>query len=404
MYDALIIGAGPVALTMACALKRIGASVCLCGELPPQSPTAPDLRTAALFDGSLRMLRRLNVWDAIAPNMAPIDAIRIVDTTGHLLRAPEQLFSAADIGELHLGFNVPNPVLVDALVKEATANAGKLDAKIEINLDVRIANVSIAADHVTATFTDGTQRVGRVTIAADGRRSLTRDAARIAVNAWDLDQSAVTAHFTHAFDNDAISTELHTQHGPCTVVPMEPNRSSLVWMTTKESAAQLGRQSNTDFIASLEERLQGLLGPVSEITQRRVFPLSTLIAEQFASNRVALIGEAAHAFPPIGAQGLNLGLRDVASLTDHLNQALSSGTDPGAAEVLTAYNRDRRADIAVRTYGVDAFNRSLSGPVTSMMRGATLHALKAMPALRRFMMQRGTGPVGEWPSLMQPLQ
>jgi len=402
IFDALIVGAGPVALAQAQALKLAGLDVCLCGELPPQTAASPDLRTAALFDGSLRLLERLDIWRKVVCTAAPIDAIRIIDATGHLLRAPEQLFSASDIGEMHLGFNVPNPALVDALIdglRDPTPHTG---SRSEINLGTRVTAIKIASDHVTARLNDGTERHGRIAIAADGRRSIARSTADITVHTWDHDQAAVTAHFTHAFDNAAISSEFQSRHGPCTVVPLDPHRASLVWMNDKQTATELANLNDQDFAASLEDRLQGLLGPVSDFTPRRVFALSSLIAQRFAANRVALIGEAAHAFPPIGAQGLNLGLRDVASLTDHLKTASDANQDLGADNVLSAYDRDRRADVTIRTYGVDAFNRSLSGAATGLIRGAALHAAKAMPGLRRFMMQRGTGPVGDWPALMQP--
>ena len=126
-----------------------------------------------------------------------------------------------------------------------------------------------------------------------------------------------------------------------------------------------------------------------------------LIADRFAANRVALIGESAHAFPPIGAQGLNLGLRDVASLADQLAEAAAHGQDLGSDATLNAYSDDRRADITLRTYGVDAFNASLAGRAAGLLRGAVLHATKASPDVKRFLLSRGLQPIGAWPSLMR---
>jgi 2-octaprenyl-6-methoxyphenol hydroxylase len=400
-YDSLIIGAGPAGLAMARALQMAGLRICLCGELPIQSPDNPDLRTAALFTGSIRLLERLGAWPHISEQAALLSAIRIVDATGHLLRAPEQLFHASDAGLPELGFNIPNPVLVDALCATLTTSENGGPGENEFNFNVKVTDVTIEPDAVTATLVDGTARRGRMIIAADGRRSLARQAAGIGTRTWDHNQAALTAHFTHSLPNNAISTELHDRNGPCTVVPLGSHRSSLVWMDRPDLTAARAELSDEMLILELEERLQGLLGLVSDVTRPRIFPLTSMIADQFAANRVALIGEAGHAFPPIGAQGLNLGLRDVASLADHLTAAANKGLDIGASDVMAAYSSDRRADISVRTYGVDAFNQSLANRGAGLLRGAILHTTNASPGAKRFLLERGLQPVGPWPSLMR---
>ncbi len=400
--DCLIVGAGPIALALARALELRGLTFCLCGELPRQRPNSPDLRTAALFDGSIRLLQRLGAWPHIETVAAPLNGIRIVDATGRLLRAPEQVFAAADIGERQLGYNIPNPALVTALRRSLDAADGTAASNAsEINLCVQVRHVAPATDDVTLTLADGSTRRGRMAVGADGRASITRAAAGIAVESWDHDQAAVTAHFEHALASHAISTEIHTQTGPCTVVPMAPHKASLVWMARPSIASELATGSDEAFIAALEHRLDGLLGPISNVSARRVFPLATLIAERFAAKRIALVGESAHAFPPIGAQGLNLGLRDIACLADHLADAAANGQDIGADTTLDAYSESRSADIRVRTYGVDAFNVSLAGRAAGLVRGAVLHATDASPEFKRFLMRRGLQPVGPWPSLMR---
>ncbi|MFY0612624.1 MAG: FAD-dependent monooxygenase [Hyphomicrobiaceae bacterium] len=402
MHDCLIIGAGPVALATARALNLRGLTFCLCGELPRQRPNSPDLRTAALFEGSIRLLERLDAWSLVQPAAARLAAIRIIDATGRLLRAPEQLFSGIDMGAAELGFNIPNPALVDALraTLAATEDVTRTETD-EINLTAQVTHIEICDDHITATLADHTRRHGRMAIAADGRNSMTRNAAGIGIKTWDHNQAAITAHFEHDLPNDAISTELHSRAGPCTVVPLGPNKSSLVWMEHPDTAHQLAALPDEKFIAALEERLEGLLGPVRHVTTRRVFPLSSLIADRFAARRVALVGESGHAFPPIGAQGLNLGLRDAASLVDHLADARQSGHDIGADRILDAYSASRRSDIVARTYGVDAFNVSLADRAAGLLRGAALHATHASPAFKRFLLARGMQPVGPWPTMMR---
>lgn len=387
---------------MARALELNNLNYCLCGELPRNRPNSRDLRTAALFDGSIRLLKRLGAWPHLEHVAAPLAGIRMVDATGRLLRAPEQVFRASDIDAPQLGFNIPNPALVEALWASLAAN-GPVDIgrTSETNFEAFVRQVDIADNHVVATLGDGTERRGRVAIAADGRRSLTRDAAGIAIKTWDHNQAALTAHFDHTLPNQAISTEIHARSGPCTIVPLASHRAGLVWMDRPEVTTELAQLSDDAFIAALETRFAALLGPIRSVTERRVFPLSTLLAERFSGPRVALVGESGHAFPPIGAQGLNLGLRDVASLVDHLAAAARRGADIGAPEVLDAYADERRADVLVRTYGVDVLNVSLAGRATGLLRGVMLHVANASPDFKRFLMARGMQPIGAWPTLMR---
>ena len=401
-YDCLIAGAGPIGLAMANALKRSGISYCLCGSLPQDGLNSPDLRTAALFSGSIRLLQRLGVWQNLSPAAVPLAAIRIVDDTNRLLRAPEQLFAAADLGDDCLGYNVANPDLVRALVEALETDHDAQAAPSRHDVGATITAYRHAPDAVTAILADGTERRARLVIAADGRNSGARKAAGIDVQTWSHDQAALTAHLNHSLPHDNISTEIHTRTGPCTVVPFGERRSSLVWMMDRDAAATLAPSDDATFSAALENQLHGVLGAITSLTPRRTFPLSSLIANRFAANRTALIGEAGHAFPPIGAQGLNLGLRDIATLLDHIERALDQSRDPGSADVLSEYSAGRQGDVTARTYGVDAMNASLSGRITGLLRGALLHATTLSPALRRSVLARGMSPLGEWPSLMRP--
>jgi 2-octaprenyl-6-methoxyphenol hydroxylase len=404
-YDCLIAGAGPIGLALALALRQHRIPYCLCGTLPQDRPNSPDLRTAALFSGSIRLLDRLGVWPALRERAAPLAGIRIVDDTGGLLRAPEQLFAARDLGLDHIGYNIANPDLVRALLNALQPGMrGQADDEDAASHDIgaTITDIRIDDDAVTVTLSDGRQRRARLLIAADGRRSGAREAAGIAVRTWSHDQAAITAHLTHSLPHDNISTEIHTRDGPCTVVPFGDGRSSLVWMMAPAAAEALAASDDETFRAALEDRLQGVIGTVTSLTPRRIFALSSLIAQRFAANRTALVGEAGHAFPPIGAQGLNLGLRDAAALLDHIVDARDRGADPGSERILAGYSDARQADVTARTYGVDAMNASLTSTATGLLRGALLHATSLSPALRRTLLTQGMGPIGAWPRLMQP--
>jgi 2-octaprenyl-6-methoxyphenol hydroxylase len=187
-------------------------------------------------------------------------------------------------------------------------------------------------------------------------------------------------------------------------VPLPGLASSLVWVETREEAQRLAGLGEEDFRTALETRLQGLLGSVGGIGARALYPLSGLEAEVFGRNRVALVGEAGHVVPPIGAQGLNLGLRDGAALADCIADALREGRDPGGAETLAAYTRARRPDVSSRVLAIDILNRSLiSGLVpVHLARGLGLHALRAIGPLRRLVMREGLDYAHARPTLMQP--
>ncbi len=391
----LVVGTGPTGLAAALALAGQGLRIQLAG--PPA--VAPAGRTAALFAGSVEMLAQLGLWQACSPGSAPITGIRLIDDTGGLLRAPETLFKAADSGRDAFGYNVPNTVLVQAL-NEAVART----ARIARVLTPAVTALDTRADGVTALLEAGERLEADLVVAADGRNSVCRNAAGIGTRTWSYDQTAVVTSFAHGRPHRGISSELHRRSGPLTTVPLPGQCSSLVWVETAAAAAALMRLDDGAFRTTLERHLQGLLGGIGDIAPRACYPLSTTIADRFAERRVALVGEAAHVFPPIGAQGLNLGLRDVATLADVVSDAVAAGRDAGGTETAAAYDASRRTDITTRTFAVDMLNRSLIVGLlpADLLRGAALHAVTAFPALRDAIVRQGLQPAGPAARLMQP--
>jgi 2-octaprenyl-6-methoxyphenol hydroxylase len=393
IYDVAVIGAGPAGLAAALGIAREGAKVAVIG--PQADPS--DNRTAALFTGSLQLLRNLGAWEECSGAGTPLLAIRIIDDMGALLRAPEVLFTAAEVRLDAFGSNIPNVVLTQALRRRAAARAS-LTLR-----ETSVTNIDIGPASVDLRLADGSSLNARLLIGADGRKSLCRSAAGIGTRAWAYEQSALTCTFAHQRPHAGISTEFHRPAGPLTVVPSPGRTSSLVWVDRPAIAQRLAGLDETAFRGALETRLQGLLGPVGEIGPRAVFPLSGLVALSAARNRVALVGEAAHVIPPIGAQGLNLGLRDAALIADCVGEALRFGGDIGSPQTLERYARARRLDIVTRAWSIDVLNRSLiSGflPV-QLLRGLGLHALKAIGPLRRLAIREGLAPSYVAPSLMR---
>ncbi|MFM9847432.1 MAG: UbiH/UbiF family hydroxylase [Hyphomicrobiaceae bacterium] len=399
MFDAVVVGTGPAGLVTGLALAHEGVRTAVIGPPAEKSP-AQDPRTTALFAGSVELLRHLGVWPGIARTAVPLAGLRFVDDTGHLLRAPETLFRAGELGLDAFGFNVDNMSLAEALHQRAL---------IQTSLTI-LAGTVVGLDdhgtHVGVTLSDGQSLRAALVAAADGRGSTIRAHAGITHRAWSYPQSALATKFQHSRAHACISTEFHRAAGPLTTVPLSGTSSSLVWVERPEEAARLKNLTPDLFAAELEQRLQGLLGSISQIGPRSVFPLSGLTADRLAHRRVALVGEAAHVLPPIGAQGLNLGFRDAAVLADVAGSAQASGLDPGGDTALADYETRRAADVLSRTMAVDLLNRSLiSGFLPlHLARGAGLHLLGAFPPLRQLVMREGMQPSFALPRLMQPLQ
>jgi 2-octaprenyl-6-methoxyphenol hydroxylase len=376
-----VVGAGPVGLAAALLLADAGHEVAL---IAPASPPT-DRRTSALLQGSVALLERLGVWQRLSANATPLRTMRIIDDTGRLIRAPEVAFSAGEIDLAAFGYNVANAELV-AVLEAAVAqrNVRRISALADA--------VTIGNDSITIGLAKGETVDARLVVAADGRRSRVREAAGIGIDEGRYDQAALVCDLRHSLPHHDTSTEFHTPHGPFTLVPLKGKRSSLVWVDRPDAAARHAALSDSDMAAEIERRSHSILGSVTLDGPRQVFPLSGMTARAFAADRVMLVGEAAHLFPPIGAQGLNLGYRDVVALGETLSETLGKNGDvPGSPASIAAYDRARRGDVLARTAAVDALNRTLLSdflPVQAL-RGLGLFLIDRVPMLRQMAMRQG---------------
>jgi 2-octaprenyl-6-methoxyphenol hydroxylase len=383
-YDVAVIGGGPAGLTAAIALAETGAKTALLARRAPYA----DNRTTALLGASTDLLERLDVWPRCRDQAAALQTMRLVDDTGRLIRAPEVRFSSHEIGLDQFGFNLDNRTLMAALEQRAAELSGltRFDDEAE-TIDPDDADVSIRT-------LQGQSLAARLVIGADGRHSLAREAAGIAVRRRDLHQSALTFNIGHARPHKNISTEFHTPQGPCVFVPLPGNRGSVVWVSAPKEAERLMALSDDELSEAAEKQSHSILGRVRVEPGRHVFPLAIESPGQFVKNRIALVGESAHVLPPIGAQGLNMGLRDAADIADIVSRAMSRGEDPGAPQVLARYQSARRTDVASRTLAIDIANRSLLSAFLPMqsLRAAGLHLIGSIGPLRRLAMREGLAP------------
>ena len=392
-----VVGAGAAGMIAALALAGEGLDVALIGP-----PRRRDARTTALMDGSVRALDALGVWPRLAgrgsaQKVSPLRVMRLVDDTHRLWRAPEVSFEAGELGLPAFAWNVENEPLLTAL--EASVAAAPRITRIEAS----VTAVSDAADAATLALDDGRSLVASLVVAADGRDSPCRAAAGIGLRARDYPQVAVTATLSHDRPHRDISTEFHTPTGPFTLVPLPGNRTSIVCVVAPKDAEALMALDEAGFSREMERRAHSLLGKMRLDGRRGAFPLGSRTAEHFARGRIFLLGEAAHIIPPIGAQGLNLGIRDAATLAELAGQARRAGHDIAGTDVAAAYERRRTADVESRSLAVDLFNRSLLTdflPVQGV-RGLGLWALGRSATLRRLVMREGVGPSRDVPPLMR---
>ncbi|WP_018697927.1 UbiH/UbiF family hydroxylase [Amorphus coralli] len=380
-HEIAVVGAGPAGLTAALLLKAQGFDTVLVGPRPGADP-----RTTALLTGSVNVLGAAGAWDRASAHAAPMRTMRIVDATRRLVRAPEVAFEAGEIGLEAFGFNIENDRLNEALL--AAADAAGLEWVAE-----PVVGVVDAGDRIELE-TEGGRVRARLAVAADGARSFMREAAGIGVRTWDYPQHAFVTIFGHTGPHHDASTEFHTPSGPFTVVPLEARRSSLVWVEKPENLAWIETLNDGELSREIERRSHRLLGKVTVEKVRGAIPLGGMVARKLAAHRTVLVAEAGHRFPPIGAQGLNLGFRDIAGLVEILVAARRKGDDLGGAATLSAYKRSRKADIESRTLAVDLLNRSLLSEFlpASAARGLGLYAATRVGPLRRFMMREGLTP------------
>lgn len=385
-----VVGAGPVGMLAALFLAHKGYSVYLVG--PPAY--ANELRTTALMMPAVRMLQKLNIWNVLKGRAAALSFIRIIDITSRIMHAPTVNFSSAEIGEEAFGYNIPNVELNNAL----TTAVGHMPNIIRF--------VSLAKSfqqkngHVRITLADDKIIQTSLVVAADGRNSLARAAAGIGTRQWDYPQKALVLNFSHDFSHQNTSTEFHTEYGPFTQVPLPGKNSSLVWVVSSSRAEELLNMEAKKVAKIIEDQMQSMLGTLTLETPIQAWPLSGLISHRFAANQTVLVGEAAHVFPPIGAQGLNLGFRDVETLINILPNQIS---DFHSKIIVAHYNKYRRPDILIRSGSVHMLNSSLLSnrlPI-HIMRSIGLGLLRNCSPLRNLFMREGMYPGYGFKEIMQ---
>lgn len=391
--DILISGGGVAGLTAAAALGSAGFRVICVDPSPPvteEGDVGADLRTTAFLQPSRRVLEGAGLWERIAPHGAALRVMRIVDAGGP---EPEPRivkdFDASEIGEEPFGWNFPNWLLR----REIVARLAEMP-NVAFRPGTATQSVLTRASEAIVTLSDGARVAARLLVAADGRASPVREGVGIGVKTFRYGQKALAFAVSHPVPHDNVSTEIHRSGGPFTLVPL-PDRdgrpcSAVVWMERGPEVLRLAALSEAAFEAEIFARSAGLFGPLTLITRRSVWPIIAQIADRFVAERTALLAEAAHVVPPIGAQGLNMSLADLGCLLDLAQKAPDR---LGEREMLAAYQRRRWPEVKARVAGIDLLNRTsmLSARPLRDLRAGVLDALYSLKPLRHTLMKAGLG-------------
>ncbi|MEQ9259558.1 MAG: UbiH/UbiF family hydroxylase [Roseovarius sp.] len=394
--DIVISGGGVAGLAAACIFGQAGFRVICADPAAPiteRDAEGSDLRTTAFLQPAQALLEQAGLWERLAPHAEPLQVMRIVDAGGEVAE-PRVVreFDASDISEKPFGWNLPNWLLR----REMVARLEGLDS-VDFRPGVGVASVFTRESEARVGLSDGARLRARLVIAADGRNSPVREAAGIPVKTTRYGQKALAFAVTHPIPHGNVSTEIHRSGGPFTLVPLPDYEgrpsSAIVWMEEGPEAMRLAGLPQAEFEEAMNARSCLLFGPLTLASRRTIWPIISQVAERMAGERVALVAEAAHVVPPIGAQGLNMSLADIRVL---LELAQAAPERLGERAMLDTYHRGRHMEVAARVTGIDVLNRAsmLSAQPLRDARAMGLNAIYALAPVRKTLMQMGLGARG----------
>ncbi len=398
--DVVVLGGGLAGLSMAAALATAGVPVvCIDRDSPDrQGEDGFDIRTTAVAYASMKVLEGAGVWKHMEPDAGPILDIRVADQFSPLFVHYDHKDLTWDGKNQPFGWILDNKDMRRALFARAAELPG-----LHHLAPAQAVSIERNRRGATVTLADGRVVKARLVVGADGRRSLARESAGIKLRTWAYDQTAIICTIRHSEPHNGVAVEHFLPNGPFAVLPMTENRSSIVWSEKRSLVDMYLKLPEDQFIDELTRRSGGYLGDIELLTRRDAWPLSVLLAERFIAERLALIGEAAHAIHPIAGQGLNLGLRDVAALAEVIVDAHRLGLDVGSPEVLARFQRWRRFDTVLLAAVCDGLVHLFSNniPPLKLARDVGMAVVNRLPPLKRFFMRHAMGVVGDLPRMIK---
>ena len=398
--ELLILGGGLVGMTLALAAAKKGISSHVVDRADPADLTADgfDGRASAISTASWNLFANIGLADRLAPHGCPIDAIAVTDAM-----RPGQIDFRPEPHEGSLGYMFANRELRLALFE-----AAKTEPLIAWHAPAEVDARNRGEHGVSARLTDGRELHASLMVAAEGRRSPTRDEAGLTSAHWDYRHRAMIAGLNHEKPHGNVAWEIFYPAGPFALLPMKDgpdgsHRSALVWTVAEKDAAGVLALSERAFLAEVDKRMQGLFGKVTLNSRVSSYPLAFQHTAHITAERLALVGDSAHGIHPIAGQGLNLGLRDVGALVEVLVEGMRIGLDPGDAQLLARYERWRNLDNFTVALATDGLTRlfGVKGRAASAIRRLGMAGVQRVPALKRFFMDEARGMSGELPELLR---
>ncbi|MCA0199328.1 MAG: UbiH/UbiF/VisC/COQ6 family ubiquinone biosynthesis hydroxylase [Proteobacteria bacterium] len=399
--DVAIVGAGLVGGTLAVALAAHGVKTAVVDQLDPGTMTHRrfDGRASAVAASGQRLLSAIGIWPHVAGRSEPIREIRVSDDNAPLFLH----YAYSDVGDEFLGNMAENRHL-----HEATFTRMKeLEGNLRLIAPATVSHMSETADAATLHLDGGRAIKASLIVTAEGRVSKLRAAAKIPVTGWRYPQIAIVATIGHEKPHNGIAHECFLPAGPFAILPLPDDagvhRASLVWTERADAAAAYLALNDAQFLSEIDERVGGFLGRLSLIGPRFSYPLGLQFAQTYTKGRLVLVGDAAHGIHPIAGQGLNLGYRDVAALTEVIVDARKLGLDIANPDALGRYERWRRADNLMMAGVTDVLNRLFSNDVAPIKaaRDVGLALVNRVPPLKRAFMRHAMGTTGDLPRLMR---
>ena len=395
--------------TLALCLDGAGFKVALVDTVPPstQAETSFDGRASAIAFTGMRLWNSLGLAEHLKKVAQPIHRIVVTDgpasgASAHQTIRPGMTISATDIDDADpgepLGWMIENRRIRQAL------QSGLLRSTVTLLAPATVTGMSFdGRGKPVLSLEDGRLVSADLVVGAEGRRSIVREAAGIGVTKWDYGQTGVVCTVELAQPHDGTAWQHFMPGGPLAILPLTGDRASLVWSERTARAEALVNMPVNGFQSLLSRGFGDALGSPAVVGGRFSYPLSFLAANSCVGRSVALIGDAAHGVHPIAGQGLNLGLKDVAALSEILSDALELGEDIGSPLVLDRYARWRRLDVVAGSAAADVFARTFSSDdnLLRSVRGIGLSIVNQLGPVRRLLAREAGGAVGDLPTSLQ---